>query len=86
MTYRLNPVVRHIFSPVILRFGDENIPDRHFESGLQLAEETFDKNYVLESIGAQDNQILLIIRENRCINTTNWIGEEMVCFPDSLQF
>lgn len=80
MTYKLNPIVGQFLSPVILRFGDGNAPDRHFENGTQLAEETFDKNYLLESVGAQGDQIVLTVKENRNINTTNWIGEEMVSF------
>lgn len=80
MTYKLNSLVRQFLSPVILHFGDGNAPDRYFKSGAQLAEETFDKNYLVESVSAQKDQIILTIKENESINTTNWIGEEMVSF------
>lgn len=80
MTYKLNPVVGQFLSPIVLRFRDGNAPNRHFQNGAQLAEETFDKNYLLESVSAQGDQIVLAIKENRKINTANWIGEEMVSF------
>lgn len=80
MTYKLNPIVGLFLSPIVLRFGESNAPDRHFLNGAQLAEETFDKNYLLESVSAQGEQIILTIKENTSVNTINWIGEEMVSF------
>lgn len=75
MTYKLNPLIKLFSSPVILRVGDGNAPDQYFESGTQLAEETFDKNYLVESVCAQDNQIILTIKENKMINNMEWEKE-----------
>jgi len=80
MTYKLNSVVEKIVSPILLHFGDGSKPDRLFESGAQLAEEVFDKNYLVESVSAQNDQIILTVMENKSINITNWVGEETVSF------
>ena len=80
MTYKLNSIVSKFRSPVLLRFGDNSNPDRYFESGTQLAEEVFDKNYLIESVSAQNDQIVLTVMENKSINITNWVGEEAVSF------
>ncbi len=80
MTYKLNSIVGKFRSPVLLRFGDNSNPDWYFESGTQLAEEVFDKNYLIESVSAQNDQIVLTVMENKSINITNWVGEEAVSF------
>ncbi len=78
MTYKLNPIVSQFLSSIILRFDDSDIPGRYFENGAQLAEESFDKNYLLESVSAQNNQIILTVKENGLINSTGWVGKDNV--------
>lgn len=80
MTYKLNPIVRQLQSSIILCFAESNMPNCYFENGAQLAETEFDKPYLLDSIRAQDSQIVLRVVENKSINAGNWIGEEMVSF------
>lgn len=75
MTYKLNPEVRKISSPIILEFCEERERQR-FADGTALAEAVFNKNYCIESISAKENCILLTVRENDRVNATNWIGEE----------
>lgn len=75
MTYKLNPLVKLFCAPVILHFGDGNAPDQYFENGTQLAEEIFDRNYLLEAVSAQNNQIVVTIKENKMINNTEWENE-----------
>ena len=78
MTYKLNPEVSKIQSPVILRIeGGESSTDKAYADGAELANATFEKNYVVRSLDAQGGVIVLAVSENLCINNTNWIGEEM---------
>ena len=78
MTYKLNPEVSNIKSPVILRIeGGESSTDKTYADGAELANATFEKNYVVRSLAAQGDVIVLTVSENLCINNTNWIGEEM---------
>lgn len=76
MTYKLNPEVSKIKSPVLLRIkGVES--SELYADGAELANATFEKNYVVRSLVARENVIVLTVEENRRINATNWIGEEM---------
>lgn len=78
MTYKLSPEVSKIKSPVILRVeGGESSTDKMYADGAKLANATFEKNYVVRSLAAQGDVIVLTVSENLCINNTNWIGEEM---------
>ena len=47
MTYKLDPVVEKIKSPVVLIIGDKK---KSYESGKNAAEDVFDKRYVVESL------------------------------------
>ena len=78
MTYKLNPEVSKIQSPVILRIeGGELSTDETYANGAELANATFEKNYVMRSLAAQGDVIVLTVSENPLTNNTNWIGEEM---------
>lgn len=78
MTYKLNPEVSKIKSPVILRIeGGESSVDKIYADGAELANAIFEKNYVVRSLAAQGDVIVLTVSENLCVNNTNWIGEEM---------
>lgn len=76
MTYKLNPIVGQCISPVILSFQDGNAPDRHFENGAALASEIFDRPYLIANICAQENQIVLTVKENNLINGTEWVRKD----------
>lgn len=78
MTYKLNPEVSKIQSPVILRIeGGELSTDETYANGAELANAIFEKNYLVRSLAAQGDVIVLTVSENLCINNANWIGEEM---------
>ena len=80
MTYRLNPEVKKISSPIIIIFEDSD-DVMYFENGRDLAEADFDKNYFIDSVAAKDSSIVIMIRENNmAINDVNWVGEEAVRF------
>ncbi len=78
MTYKLNPIVGQFISSIILRFQDSNAPDRFFKSGTALAGEIFDRPCFIDSVCAQENQIVLSVRENNLINSTEWVEEDNV--------
>lgn len=67
MTYRLNPEVRKITSPIILSFGNGR-EDRQFQDGASLADAVFGKNYLIESLSARDGSVILTVRENDQLN------------------
>ena len=77
MTYKLDPEVKKIQSPVVVRFpnGSDDMP---FVNGTALADASFDKNYLIESLTAKENSIVMTLRENDQVNVVNWIGEEAV--------
>jgi len=78
MTYKLNAEVSKIKSPVILRIeGRESSTDKIYGDGAELANATFEENYVMRSLTAKGDVIVLTVSENPLTNNTNWIGEEM---------
>ena len=77
MTYRLDPEVRKITSPVIVSFNDGR-EDERYEDGAALADAVFCKNYLIESIAARNGSFVLTVRTNDQINAIDWIGEEAV--------
>ena len=79
MTYKLNPEVKKIQSPVIVKFLNQ-AADMMFANGAALADAVFDRSYLIESLAAEDGSIVLTVRENDRINAVNWGGEEEVSF------
>lgn len=76
MTYRLNPEVRKITSPIILSFSDGR-EDQQFQDGASLADAVFCRNYLLESLSARNGYVVLTVRENDQINATDWADGEV---------
>ena len=79
MTYKLNPEVKKIQSPVVVKFSNR-AAEMTFASGAALADAVFDRNYLIESLVAEGDSIVLTVRENDTINAVNWAGEEAVSF------
>ena len=77
MTYKLNPCVGKIKSPVVLVFptGEE----KHFAVGKDAAEADFDRHYTIAAIAAENNAILLALEEVG-MPCMNWAGEEASFF------
>ena len=48
-----------------------------FADGAELANATFEKMYLVDSLAAQGDVVVLTVSENLRINSINWIGEEM---------
>ena len=79
MTYKLNPELKKIHAPIVLRFAD-GTADMSFPDGQALAVADFGKNYLTDSLCVENNTVVLTLRENDTVNVVNWIGEEAVCF------
>lgn len=77
MTYKLEPGLRKIQSPVVLVFPDGET--RAFENGAAVTEAVFDKYYHTEEIRALDGVIEVKLIE-RSAPDMNWCGEESVSF------
>ena len=79
MTYKLNPEVKKITSPIKITFdGSDSV--LNFANGAALADADFEKNYLIDSVSAKDNLIEITLRENDMVNVVNWVGEEAVSF------
>lgn len=77
MTYRLDPEVRKITSPIILSFSDGR-EDERFQDGAALADAVFSRNYLIESLSAWNGSVVLTVRGNDQAAVMNWVGEETV--------
>ena len=77
MTYKLSPQLRLIKAPVILVIEGM---ERQYNSGEELTTLIFDNNYIIGSISARDNKVVVTLKENDRQFNINWIGEEEVSF------
>lgn len=77
MTYKLNPQLRLIKAPVILVAEGQEIC---YGSGEELTILTFEKNYIIDSISARGDKVVVTLKENDRQFNINWIGEEEVSF------
>ena len=77
MTYKLNPELRKISSPIILQGAGAN---QEYPNGSALAEASFSKNYIVEDVSAKDDSVIVTVSENKQICPINWAGEEAVSF------
>lgn len=58
-SYRLEPFIEKVASPVICVFGDEEV---EHADGAALAQETFDKYWLVDSISVMGDKIVLVMR------------------------
>lgn len=77
MTYKLNPAIKKIVSPVVIVFEDGH--RREFSDGKSAASAIFDKHYIVTCIKAINDVVELTITENKGPEI-NWIGEENISF------
>lgn len=77
MTFKLNPQLRLIKAPVVLAVDGE---EHKCSDGESLAELEFDKRYVVDSISARENAVVVTLKVNDQVNDITWIGEEAVSF------
>ena len=77
MTYKLNPALKKILSPIVIISPDGM--KKEYRNGNELIDAVFDKCYTVKSIEAQES-VIQIILEERIIPEMNWYGEEAVSF------
>lgn len=77
MTYKLNPEIRKIISPIVMIFPDGT--KQQYESGKAAADAVFDHKYLISTVRAVDNIIELKLVEQEAPNM-NWSGEATTSF------
>lgn len=77
MKYKLSYEVEKIKSRILMKF-DGN--EAEYESGTELVDVEFDKYYLIDSIAAKNDMVVLELVENTKINDISWCGEEQVSF------
>lgn len=77
MTYRLNPAIEKIISPIVIVFKDGQRIE--FSDGKSAASAVFDKHYIVTCVRAVRDRVELTITENKGPEI-NWIGEENISF------
>ena len=60
MTYKLNPELRKIQSPVVLVIDDT---ETEYPNGESLMDLVFEKRYSVEHMSARDNMIVILLQE-----------------------
>ena len=77
MTYKLNPSLGKIKSPVVFIFpGGER---RRYQNGMEVVETVFDHRYLIESLRAVGDVVEIDLTEPE-MNSSTWIGEEQTFF------
>lgn len=77
MTYKLNPEIRKIISPVVLVFPDGN--KQEYDNGEKVTEDSFERKFIVTEIRAVNEKIEVKLTEQEAPNM-NWSGEEAVSF------
>ena len=60
MSFYLDNEVKKIMSPIILCVGGREM---NFENGEALSEHCFEKRYAIDAIAAQDNRIVITLKD-----------------------
>ena len=77
MTYKLNPRLEKIISPIVLIFPDGS--KREYASGSAVAEAVFDRKYNIFSLCARESKVEITLEEVTAVDST-WIGEVQTFF------
>lgn len=77
MTYKIEGIVEKIESPILCNFTGIT---RKYENGKVLAEQTFEKRYIISSIRAENGTVILEMEDRETIPKVNWKTEETVDF------
>lgn len=77
MNYKLEGIVEKITSPVICIIDGQ---EKEYPSGKALYEQSFNKYYLLDSISARGEKIVVSLKEKdrTQYGPMNWIGEEAI--------
>ena len=77
MTYKLNPAIGKIESPVILFLPSGE--RREYQNGTEVTEDVFDHKYLIESLWAVGDTVEIVLTEMQA-GLSTWIGEEQTFF------
>ena len=77
MTYKLNPEIRKILSPVVLVFPEGS--KQWYEDGKAATDAVFDHKYVIFTLRTVNDAIELKLVEQEAPNM-NWSGESATSF------
>ena len=80
MTYKLNPELRVIQSPVMMVIGDD---ETDYPNGEALVKLVFEKRYSVERMTARDGKVVILLQERSETPDSNeaWaMGAEMLSF------
>ncbi len=78
MTYKLGNDVKKIIALVIAVVENDK---QEYANGTVLSKAKFSRPYIIRSINASDNKIILNLIEIEKINDSNWVDEEQAgCF------
>ena len=77
MTYKINHAVTKMTCPIITVIDGK---ETRYESGQALADATFEKPYLILNIFASNDTIVLVLKENCIVNSTEWSTDQEVSF------
>nr|WP_297703733.1 hypothetical protein [uncultured Butyrivibrio sp.] len=77
MTYKLNHELGKIVSPIELLFPDGS--SREYANGAEALAEEFDERYVISSISAKENKIVISL-EAATVPSIDFDGDEVLMF------
>lgn len=77
MTYSLPESIKYISCPVILIIDNQEL---RFDNGTLAIERKFDKYYLIGEMFASGSEIVVRLKVNDYINSTNWCGKEQVSY------
>ena len=78
MGYKLNSEIEKVKSPVRLIFPDGTMID--YDDGKSALSAEYDMPYCIQSITAEQNMIVMTLKENDMINDTSWSKLEVSFF------
>jgi hypothetical protein len=74
--YKIDPIVKKISSKIVVCTGDQTL---EYCSGIELSKAQFDKRYVIDRIYAENERIIIVLKEVD-INSTDWCQDKDVGF------
>lgn len=78
MRYKLNSEIGKVSSPVRMIFPDGIMID--YDDGKSALSAEYDSPYCIQSISAEQNIIVVKLKENDMINDTSWSKSEVSFF------
>lgn len=77
MTYTLPGSIQYFSCPVVLVIDGKEFK---FDNGSAAIEQKYEKNLLIDEMFVRGSEIVIRLKVNDQINTTNWCGEEQVSF------